>query len=27
VTGNVKHFKRVPGLRISPVLADARAGS
>ena len=27
VTGNVKHFKRVPGLRISPVLADARGGS
>jgi predicted nucleic acid-binding protein len=27
VTGNVKHFKRVPGLRISPVLAVARAGS
>lgn len=25
VTGNVKHFRRVPGLRISPVLADARA--
>jgi predicted nucleic acid-binding protein len=24
VTGNVKHFKRVPGLRISPALADAR---
>ena len=27
VTGNVKHFKRVPRLRISPALADARAGS
>jgi tRNA(fMet)-specific endonuclease VapC len=27
VTGNVKHFKRVPALRISAVLADARAGS
>jgi predicted nucleic acid-binding protein len=27
VTGNVKHFKRVPGLRISPVLADARTRS
>jgi predicted nucleic acid-binding protein len=27
VTGNVKHFKRVPGLRISPVVADARARS
>jgi predicted nucleic acid-binding protein len=27
VTGNVKHFNRVPGLRISPVLAVARAGS
>lgn len=25
VTGNVKHFKRVPGLRVTPVLADARA--
>jgi tRNA(fMet)-specific endonuclease VapC len=24
VTGNVKHFKRVPWLRISPALADAR---
>jgi len=24
VTGNVKHFKRVPGLRISRALADAR---
>jgi tRNA(fMet)-specific endonuclease VapC len=24
VTGNVKHFKRVPGLRISGALADAR---
>jgi len=27
VTGNVKHFKRVPGLRISPVLAEARSCS
>jgi len=27
VTGNVKHFKRVPGLRISPVLAEARTRS
>jgi predicted nucleic acid-binding protein len=27
VTGNVKHFKRVPGLRISPVLAEARTHS
>jgi predicted nucleic acid-binding protein len=27
VTGNVRHFKRVPGLRISPVLADARTRS
>jgi predicted nucleic acid-binding protein len=25
VTGNVKHFARVPGLRISPALVDARA--
>ena len=24
VTGNVKHFKRVPGLRISSALAEAR---
>jgi predicted nucleic acid-binding protein len=24
VTGNVKHFERVPGLRISRALADAR---
>lgn len=27
VTGNVKHFKRIPGLRISRALADARAPS
>jgi predicted nucleic acid-binding protein len=27
VTGNVKPFKRIPGLRISPVLADARTRS
>jgi len=27
VTGNVKHFKRVPGLRISPALAEARTRS
>ena len=27
VTGNVKHFNRVPGLRIAPALADARARS
>jgi len=27
VTGNVKHFKRVPGLRISLVLAEARTRS
>jgi len=27
VTGNVKHFRRVPGLRISPALADARIRS
>ena len=27
VTGNVKHFRRVPGLRISGALADARAPS
>ncbi len=24
VTGNLRHFRRVPGLRISPVLADER---
>ena len=27
VTGNVKHFRRVPQLRVSPVLADARISS
>ena len=27
VTGNVKHFRRVPGLRISPALADTRTPS
>jgi predicted nucleic acid-binding protein len=27
VTGNVKHFRRVPGLRVAPALADARARS
>jgi predicted nucleic acid-binding protein len=27
VTGNGKHFKRVPGLRISPVLAETRTRS
>jgi predicted nucleic acid-binding protein len=27
VTGNVKHFRRVPGLRLSLALADARARS
>jgi predicted nucleic acid-binding protein len=27
VTGNVKHFERVPGLRVSPVLAEARTRS
>jgi len=26
VTGNVKHFRRVPGLKINSVLADARLG-
>jgi predicted nucleic acid-binding protein len=25
VTGNVKHFNRVPGLRVSPALSNARA--
>lgn len=24
VTGNLRHFKRVPGLRVNPVLAQAR---
>jgi predicted nucleic acid-binding protein len=24
VTGNVKHFRRIPGLQVSPVLADTR---
>lgn len=24
VTGNLRHFTRVPGLRINPVLAEAR---
>jgi predicted nucleic acid-binding protein len=27
VTGNVKHFRRIPRLRVSPVLADARIRS
>jgi predicted nucleic acid-binding protein len=27
VTGNARHFNRVPGLRISPALTDARARS
>lgn len=27
VTGNVRHFKRVPGLRVCSVLADARVRS
>jgi len=27
VTGNVKHFARVPGLRVSLVLAEARPRS
>ena len=27
VTGNGRHFKRVPGLRISPVLAETRTRS
>ncbi len=25
VTGNLKHFERIPGVRINRVLADARA--
>lgn len=24
VTGNLRHFQRIPGLRLNPVLADAR---
>ncbi len=27
VTRKVKHFRRVPGLRLSPTLSDARARS
>lgn len=27
VTGNLRHFRRVPGLRITPVLADSRGVS
>jgi predicted nucleic acid-binding protein len=27
VTGNVRHFKHIPGLRIEPILAEARAGT
>ncbi len=27
VTGNLRHFQRVPGLRISTVLADARSSA
>jgi predicted nucleic acid-binding protein len=27
VTGNVRHFERIPGLRIQRILADARLGS
>ena len=26
VTGNLRHFQRVPGLKVNPVLAEARAG-
>lgn len=25
VTGNLKHFERIPGVRINPILADARS--
>ena len=25
VTGNLKHFERIPGVRINPILADSRA--
>ena len=27
VTGNVRHFRRVPGLRLESILADSRRGS
>ncbi|PYQ16458.1 MAG: VapC toxin family PIN domain ribonuclease [Acidobacteria bacterium] len=27
VTGNLKHFQRVPGVKINPILADARASA
>ena len=27
VTGNVRHYRRIPGLRIEPILAEARTGS
>jgi predicted nucleic acid-binding protein len=27
VTGNLRHFQRIPELRINPALADARTGS
>jgi predicted nucleic acid-binding protein len=26
-TGNVRHYRRIPGLRIEPILADTRGGS
>ena len=26
VTGNLRHFARIPGLQIAPVLAEARGG-
>ncbi|MBZ5637791.1 MAG: hypothetical protein LAO51_03430 [Acidobacteriia bacterium] len=27
VTGNVRHYGRIPGLRIEPILAEVRKGS
>jgi len=27
VTGNLRHFERIPGVRVHPALADARVGS
>lgn len=25
VTGNIRHFQRIPNLRLNPILADSRA--
>jgi tRNA(fMet)-specific endonuclease VapC len=27
VTGNLRHFQRVPGVKVNPILAEARAGA